>query len=121
MPVTAAVAVTGIAVLVAVVLPRALPGQKQHPHGLSATSLAVPKFLIANPASISPLDVRNAATGTLVVHIKLPAEPGSQAATSNPAQDGHTYVGAVATGSGRTFVVRFTGSVTAGPGCISSS
>lgn len=98
-PLAAAVAVTVIVVLATVVLPHASrPGQDQdRPPPPPA---AAPKFLIADPSGGSPLEVRNAATGALVATVTLPTEPGSQTPTGNPAQDGRTYVTAVATADG---------------------
>jgi hypothetical protein len=102
-PLAAAAAVTVIAVLAAV-LPEAFGGN-QHQPGPAAAPTAEPKFLIADTRGVSPLQVRNAATGALVATVTLPTEPGSQAPTGNPAGDGRTYIGSVATADGYHYLV----------------
>jgi hypothetical protein len=98
-PLAAAAAVTVIVVLATVVLPHdSTPGQDQNRP--APAPAAAPKFLIADTSGRSPLEVRNAATGALVAKVTLPTEPGSQTPTGNPAQDGRTYVTAVATADG---------------------
>jgi WD40-like Beta Propeller Repeat len=98
-PLAAAAAVTVIAVLAAV-LPKPSSQDQQSP-----APAAAPRFLIADPRGGSPLEVRDAATGALVATVTLPTEPGSQAPTGNPAADGRTYIGSVATADGYHYVV----------------
>ena len=93
-PLAAAAVVTVIAILAAVVL-RPASSQQNQP-GLGPASAAEPKFLIVS-TGVSPLQVRSAATGALVAQVTLPTEPGSNV--------GRTYVGAVATGNGHTYLV----------------
>ena len=102
-PLAAAAAVTVIAVLAAV-LPKA-SGGNQDKHGPVAAPAAEPEFLIADTRGVSPLQVRNAATGALVATVTLPTEPGSQAPTGSPADDGRTYIGSVATADGYHYLV----------------
>jgi hypothetical protein len=94
-PLAAAAAVTVIAVLAALVLHPAA-SRDQNQYGPDPASAAVPKFLIDDSAGVSPLKVRNAATGALVAQVRLPTEPGR-----NPAR---TYVTSVATANGRTYL-----------------
>jgi hypothetical protein len=93
-PVGAAAAVTGIAVLVALVLPLILTGQKHGGTGPSAARSAGPKFLVAADANRNSLEVRNVDTGALAATIKPPAEPGREVS-----------MGTVAAVNGRSFVV----------------
>jgi hypothetical protein len=65
---------------------------------------AAVRFAVADSTGRSPLQVRAVATGTIVARVHLPTEPGSQA-PAEPAHDGRTYVGGVATGNGRDYVV----------------
>lgn len=103
-PLAAAAAVAVIVVLATVVLPHVsapAPGQDQN----RPAPAAAPKFLIADTTGRSPLEVRDAATGALVAKVNLPTEPGSQAPTGDPAQDGRTYIGSVATADGYHYLV----------------
>jgi hypothetical protein len=93
-PLAAAAAVAVIAVLAALVLQ---PGQQKTPPGPGPASAAEPKFLIDDSTGISPLRVRDAATGALVAQIALPTQPGR-----NPAR---TYVTSVATANGHSYLV----------------
>ena len=98
-PLAAAAAVTVIVVLVTVVLPHpSTTGQDQNRPAPGPA--AAPRFLIADTTGRSPLEVRNAVTGALVATVTLPTEPGSQTPAGDPAQDGRTYVTAVATADG---------------------
>ena len=90
--------------MLAAVLPKAT-SDDQGQRGPVAALAAAPKFLIADTHGTSPLEVRNAATGALVATVTLPTEPGSQAPTGNPADDGRTYVGSVATADGYHYLI----------------
>jgi len=73
------------------------------PHGTDQSrppatlSGGAPKYLIDDPIGASPLQVRNAATGALAAQITLPQE--------YPGGNSRTYVGAVATGNGRDYLL----------------
>jgi hypothetical protein len=80
-------------------------GTARHGAGpASAAGQAALKFAVADSTGTSPLQIRNVATGAVVAQVRLPTEPGSQA-PSQPAHDGRTYIGGVATRNGRTYVV----------------
>jgi hypothetical protein len=68
------------------------------------SSGAAVRFAVADGTGRSPLHIRAIATGTVVARVHLPTEPGSQA-PAEPAHDRRTYVGGVATGNGRTYLV----------------
>jgi hypothetical protein len=89
-PLAAAAAVTVIAVLTVLVLPR-IAGPNEDQHRQVDTSGAVPKFLIV--ADSAPLVVRDVATGALIARIAVPS--------NGP----RTYVGAVATMNGRDYLL----------------
>ena len=90
-----------IAVLAAVLAKPSSPGQAPQ----SPAPAAAPKFLVADTRGVSPLEVRNEATGALVATVTLPTEPGSQAPAADAAADGRTYIGSVATADGYHYVV----------------
>lgn len=92
-PLSAAAAVAAIIVLAAVGL---RPALGQHQPGLGAASAAEPRFVITTPTGVSPLQVRNLATGALVAQVTLP-DP-------NLAHGGRTYVTAVATADGHHYL-----------------
>jgi hypothetical protein len=97
-PLCAAVVVTVIAVLAAVIVPRATDQARNEPtHG--AASAPGPKFLIDDSSGVFPLEVRNAATGAPVAQVAMPA--------GTPSQGVRTYITSVATADGRNYLVAF--------------
>jgi hypothetical protein len=66
--------------------------------GLAASVSAAPAYLIMDTTGLSPLQVRNVKTGALTGLVTLPTEPGAKGFS------GRTYVTAVATGNGRSYV-----------------
>ena len=93
------------AAAVAVVALGAGAGTARHGAGpASAAGQAALKFAVADSTGTSPLQVRDVATGAVVAQVRLPTEPGSQA-PGQPAHDGRTYIGGMATPNGRTYVV----------------
>jgi hypothetical protein len=97
-PLGAAAVVTVIAVLAAVVLPRALD-QARNDHTQGTASATAPKFLIDDSTGAFPLEVRSATTGTLVAQIAMPA--------GIPSDGDRTYITDVATADGRHYLVAF--------------
>jgi hypothetical protein len=114
-PLAAAAAVAVIVIVAAVTVPRGpAPAQPAatgkptaKPTGTASPAPSVtptagpavgaPKFLIDDATGMPPLQVRNATTGALVAHVALPkAYPGG---------DSRTFIGAVATGNGRDYIV----------------
>jgi hypothetical protein len=100
-PLAAAAAVIVIAVLAALL--SAGPGGNQDRRGPVTALAAGPKFLVSYAAA-GPLEVRDAATGTLVATVALPTEPGRQAAASSRA-DIYRTIGSVAAADGYHYVV----------------
>jgi hypothetical protein len=70
----------------------------------SAAGQPALKFAVADSTGFSPLQVRDVTTGAVVAQVSLPTEPGTRAFGQHT-PDGRTYVGSVATGNGRTYVV----------------
>jgi hypothetical protein len=97
-PLCAAVAVTVIAVLAAVIVPRATDHSQNEPTQ-GAASAPAPKFLIDDSNGVFPLEVRNAATGAPVAQVAMPA--------GTPSQGVRTYITSVATADGRNYLVAF--------------
>lgn len=110
-PLAAAAAVAVIVIVAAVTVPRG-PAPAQPAATAKSTGTAspapsmtptagpaagAPKFLIDDATGMPPLQVRNATTGALVARVALPkAYPGG---------DSRTFIGAVATGNGRDYIV----------------
>ena len=95
-PVTAAVAVAGIAVLV-VIVPKVTSGPP-------AAARPWPGFVVTSTStSATSLEVHDVTTGKLTGRIELPGHPGGQSPGSASAS--RAKVGAIATGNGSTFVV----------------
>lgn len=95
-PLAAAAAVAVIVIVAAVAVPRD-SGRPQPTASTGSSPAGAPKFLINDTTGMSPLPVRNATTGALVAQVPLPQE--------YPGGNSRTYVGAVATGNGRNYLV----------------
>ena len=93
-PLAAAAAVAVIVIVAAVALPR---GAGQSRKDTGATTAGAPKFLIDDSTGVSPLRVRNAATGALVAQVRVPQ--------GYPGRDSRTYITSVATGNGQDYLV----------------
>jgi hypothetical protein len=118
-PLTAAAAVSVVAVVMALVVPRLLPGQRQHGlasvrspgHSRSAPAATVPyaEFFVALTGDGTSLGVGNATTGAMVARV-MPPRPGLDF-SGLAAGNGHTFVATLwraADGSCKTWLYRFT-------------
>ena len=101
LPLAAAVTVTAVAVLAAVLAPQpGAPRQRQF-SGLGPASAASSQFLIGTGGDgTSQLYVFSRATGRTVATLLTPLLPGRRAGSTQ-----RTVLGPVATGNGRTFLV----------------
>jgi hypothetical protein len=94
-PLAAAAAVAVIVVVVAVAVPR--DAGQSPPKATRATTAGAPKFLIDDSTGVSPLQVRNVATGALVAKVTVPE--GYRGGNSR------TYITSVATSNGQDYLV----------------
>ena len=96
-PLAAAAAVAVIVVVAAVTVPRGPGPSRSGATGTAGPAVGAPTFLIDDASGMSPLQVRNATTGALVAEIALPRQ--------YPGGNSRTFIGGVATGNGRDYLV----------------
>jgi len=103
-PVLAAGAVAAIALTTALLAASGPSGRHRTvpESGPVRASAAEPRYLITNPRGFSPLQVRDAATGALVAHIKVPQAP---LIVPDLHTRRHFQIETLATADGRTYVV----------------
>jgi hypothetical protein len=95
----APLAIAAVAAATVITVPATALAQAPAQHAsLAASSSAAPAYLIMDITGLSPLQVRNVKTGALTGLVTLPTEPGAKGFS------GRTYVAAVATGNGRSYV-----------------
>jgi hypothetical protein len=101
LPLAAAVVVTAIAVLAAVLAPQPRAPRQRQFSGLGPASAATSQFLIGDDGNDSSnLYVFSRAAGRTVATFQTPLLPGRRAGSTQ-----RTVVGPIATGNGRTFLV----------------